>query len=104
MKKFLVLSMLLMSAIIFVPSAEAKSNNNNLPVNNSAPPQIQVQIGGQNRRNNRYNRYNRRARVVNSVRNVRVGRRIYRETYQTRYQPNGRVTTRLISRVFIGRY
>ncbi|MDQ3373834.1 MAG: hypothetical protein M3521_08105 [Acidobacteriota bacterium] len=105
MKKFLVLSMLLMSAVVFVPSAEAKSSNNNtLTANNSAVPQIQVQIGGQNRRNNRYNRYNRRARVVNSVRNVRVGRRIYRETYQTRYQPNGRVTTRLISRVFIGRY
>ncbi len=102
MKKFLVLSMLLMSAVVFVPSAEAKSSNNkNLTANNSAVPQIQVQIGQNRRRNNRYNR---RVRVVNSVRNVRVGRRIYRETYQTRYQPNGRVTTRLISRVFIGRY
>ena len=84
-----------------MPSAEAKSNNNNLTTNNSVVPQIQVQIG-QNRR--RYNPYNRRVRIVNSVRNVRVGRRIYRETYRTRYQPNGRVTTRLLSRVLIGRY
>ncbi len=102
MKKFLALSILLMSAVVFVPSIKAKSSNlNNLTASNNAEPQIQVQIG-QNRR--RYNRYNRRVRVVNSVRNVRVGRRIYRETYQTRYQPNGRVTRRLISRVFIGRY
>ncbi len=101
MKKFLALSLLLMSAVVFVPSIEAKSSNlNGLTANNSATPQIQIQLG-QNRRNNRYNR---RARVVTSVRNVRVGRRIYRETYQTRYQPNGRVVTRLVSRVLVSRY
>ena len=44
-------------------------------------------------------RYNRRARVVTQTRLVRSGRRVYRETYQTRYLPNGRTVTRLISRV-----
>lgn len=101
MKKFLALSILLMSAIIFVPSAEAKSGSYNSSANGSATaPQV---IYGQGQRR-RYNRNNRAVRVVTSVRNVRVGRRIYRETYQTKYQPNGRVTTRIISRVLVGRY
>lgn len=47
----------------------------------------------------RRGRYNRRVRVVNRTRLVRVGRRVYRETYQIRYFPNGRTQTRLISRV-----
>jgi hypothetical protein len=44
-------------------------------------------------------RINRRARVVTQTRLVRYGRRIFRETYQIRYLPNGRTQTRLISRV-----
>ncbi len=44
-------------------------------------------------------RYNRRGRVVTQTRLVRSGRRVYRETYQVRYFPNGRTVTRLISRV-----
>ncbi len=48
-------------------------------------------------RNRRYRRS--RVRVVNQSRLVRVGRRVYRETYQIRYLPNGRTQTRLISRV-----
>jgi hypothetical protein len=47
----------------------------------------------------RRGRYNRRVRVVNRSRLVRYGRRLYRETYQIRYFPNGRTQTRLISRV-----
>ena len=43
--------------------------------------------------------YNRRARVYTTTRLVRRGRRVYRETYQIRYLPNGRTVTRLISRV-----
>ena|ERR1051325_4732400 len=43
----------------------------------------------------------RRARVVTRTRLVRSGRRVYRETYQIRYMPNGRTVTRLISRVRI---
>ena len=41
----------------------------------------------------------RRARVYTTTRLVRRGRRVYRETYQIRYLPNGRTVTRLISRV-----
>jgi hypothetical protein len=50
----------------------------------------------------RYGRriYNRR-RAVTRSRVVRVGRRLYRETYVVRYLPNGRVHTQLISRVRI---
>ena len=50
----------------------------------------------------RYGRriYNRR-RTVRRTRVVRLGRRLYRETYVVRYLPNGRVDTRLISRVRI---
>ncbi len=94
MKKLLTTVLLFASAVIFVPSTEAKTGNSNLTANNAADPQINVRIG-QPRRNNR------RARVVNRTRIVRQGFRTYRETIQTRYQPNGRVTTRVISRVRI---
>lgn len=51
-------------------------------------------------RNRRWDRRNnRRVRTVTQSRLVRVGRRVYRETYQIRYLPNGRTQTRLISRV-----
>jgi hypothetical protein len=94
MKKLLTLSMLLASIAFTAFSTEAKTTT----ANNVAAPQIRVRLG-QNRRNNR--RYNRIVRVVTRTRNVRVGRQLYRETYQTRYMPNGRVVTRLISRVRI---
>ena len=51
----------------------------------------------------RYGRriYNRR-RTVTRTRVVRLGRRLFRETYVVRYLPNGRIVdTRLISRVRI---
>lgn len=89
MKKLLTTSLLLASAVIFIPSTEAKAaetNSANLAAN-SADPQV---------------RWNRRgARIVNRTRIVRRGMRTYREVWQTRYQPNGRVTTRMISRVRI---
>lgn len=44
-------------------------------------------------------RTNRRGYVTTQSRLVRVGRRVYRETYQVRRLPNGRTTARLISRV-----
>jgi len=98
MKKILSLSLLLLSAAVFVPSAEAKTNTTNvLTAGNAAAPQINVQIGRGNRR------YNRRAvRIV--TRNVRRGRVIYRETYRVVYRPNGTTRTELISRVRVGRY
>jgi len=50
----------------------------------------------------RYGRriYNRR-RTVRRTRVVRIGRRLYRETYVVRYLPNGYIDTRLITRVRI---
>ena len=98
MKKLLALAILSISSLAFVSSTEAKSiNAKNSPATSISEPQVRVQIG-------RNRRYNRRVRVVNQTRTVRRGRNLYRETYQTRYQANGRVTTRLISRVLIRRY
>ena len=98
MKKFLSLSVLLLSAIVFVPTAEAKTGSANLlTASNAAAPQVRVRIG----RNNR--RVNRRA-VRTYTRNVRRGRVIYRETYRVTYRPNGTTRTQLLSRVRVGRY
>jgi hypothetical protein len=94
MKKFLALTLLLGSAVIFVPSIEAKSTTNNtLALSNSATPQIRIQLGRRNRR--------RAARVVTRTRVVRAGFRTYREVVQYRYRPNGTVTTRVLSRTRI---
>jgi len=55
----------------------------------------------------RRDRWDRRAsrrrsvRRVTQARVVRIGRRLYRETYLVSYLPNGRTNTRLISRVRI---
>ena len=94
MKKFIALSLLLLSAVAFVPSAEAKTNT----TNNSVEPQINIQLG-QNRRNRQIRNNRGRVRVVNQTRIVRVGRQRYRETIQIRYLPNGRTQTRILSRV-----
>ena len=92
------MAILSVSSLAFVSSAEAKSNNTGSSAsNNAAEPQINVQIG-------RNRRYNRPVRVVTQTRTVRRGGNLYRETYQTRYQANGRVNTRLISRVLVRRY
>ncbi len=93
-KKFLSISLLALSAIVFVPSAEAKTNT--LAGLNNVAPQINVQIGRGNRR------VNRRA-VRTYTRNVRQGRFLYRETYRVVYRNNGTTRTQLVSRVRIGR-
>jgi len=82
----------------FVVPTEAKTtaNTNEIAtVAANATPQWQ-----------RYRRWDRRyerrgARAVTRSRIVRVGRRVYRETYVVRYFPNGRTDTRLISRTRI---
>jgi hypothetical protein len=95
MKKFIALSLLLLSAVAFVPSAEAKSNtSNNLTASNALEPQYSGQIYQNRRRNN-----NRTVRTY--VRNVRQGRAVYRETYRVVYRANGSTRTQLISRVRI---
>jgi hypothetical protein len=96
MKKLLALALTLASGLVASPVA-AKANETSLApaatVSANAAPQWQQNQGGWGRRNNR------RVRVVTQSRLVRVGRAIYRETYQVRYMPNGRTVTRLISRV-----
>lgn len=92
MKKLLTLTLLFVSAIIFVPSAEAKTSDSG--ANGS------VEVNYQ-QRNRYYQRNNRRVRVVTKTRIVRRGYLRYRETWQYRYLPNGQVKTRLISRTRI---
>lgn len=96
MKKLIALSVLAISiGSSAAVSAEAKSTDSSkssaVSTLNAVEPQIRVQLGNRNRY--------RRVRVVNRTRIVRVGFRRYRETVQYRYLPNGRVTTRVISRV-----
>ena len=93
MKKFLALAILSVSTVAFVPSVEAKSSG---AANVASVPQINIQLGQNRRRNNQ-------RRVTTQVRNVRVGRQVYRETYRVVYRPNGTTRTQLISRVRIGR-
>jgi hypothetical protein len=92
MKKYLALTAILGSLIIFAPAAaEAKT---------TASISGNIIFAGNAEQPRRY--YNRRsARVVNRTRIVRRGFRTYREVWQYRYQPNGRVTVRLISRTRI---
>ena len=94
MKKFIALSLLLLSAAAFVPSIEAKSNETNtLTVSNSIAPQYRGQVYQNRRRNNRT--------VRTYTRNVRSGRAVYRETYRVVYRANGTTRTQLVSRVRI---
>jgi hypothetical protein len=90
MKKLLGIALTLASIGIAAPAAEAKTNT---PAA-SAAAATAAQWGNRGR-------WDRRPRVTTQTRLVRVGRRVYRETYQVRYFPNGRVQTRLISRVRI---
>lgn len=89
---------LALTTLGFVIPAEAKTtaNNNEIAtVAANAAPQWR-----RDRRENR--RWNRRGtRAVTRSRIVRVGRRVYRETYVVRYLPNGRTDTRVISRTRI---
>lgn len=94
--KLVILSLVLGTLTAVVPAAEAKTS---APLNNAASaaivaPQIRVRIG-------RQRRHNRRMRTVTTTRITRVGRMRYRETIRTTYWPNGRTTSRVISRVRI---
>lgn len=88
MKKLLIFTLLFATLGVASISAEAKTDTktitNNLTVDSSAQP-------GRWR--------NRQPRVYYRTRYVRRGYRLYRETWQYRYLPNGRVISRLISRV-----
>ena len=93
MKKILGLVLAFATVGVVGLASEAKANEvslNNVTIAASAAPQWE-----------RGRRYNNRRRSVRRTRVVRVGRRLYRETYVVRYLPNGRVHTQLISRVRI---
>lgn len=96
MKKLIATALILASAGISALAADSKTNTTTeLSASNAAVAQ---QTGIRIRRGRRYYRpvYQRRARRV-VTRTRFVGR--YRETYQATYFPNGRIVTRLISRV-----
>ena len=96
MKKFLALTLTLASVGLAASSAEAKAAGPEhsvaaVRVSKAAPAAAQVW--------DRHYRRRDRVRVVTRTRFVRRGRQVWRETYQTRYLPNGRTVTRLVSRV-----
>ena len=90
MKKLLVAAIIFGSAVMFVPSVEAKSAG----AAAVSETQIIVQQPGR-----RWGRQRQRTRTYTRV--VRRGYRTYRETYRVTYRPNGRTVTRMISRVRI---
>jgi hypothetical protein len=96
MKKFLALTLTLASVGLAGGSVEAKAagpSNSVAAVNVSKAAPAAAQIW------NRRDRGRNRVRVTTQSRLVRSGRRVYRETYQVRYLPNGRTVTTLVSRV-----
>ncbi|MGI9035167.1 MAG: hypothetical protein ACR2GD_03900 [Pyrinomonadaceae bacterium] len=100
MKKFLTLSILSLSILITASFAEANTIGAAKPITpaaNALEPQVRIRIGRHGRIRRIYPI--RRVRVVTRTRFVHRGFRTYRETIQTRYLPNGRVITRVISRV-----
>ena len=97
MKKLLGMTLALASLGITGFASETKAaelSNTSVTVEASAAPQWQRDRWGRRV-------YNRRARTVRQTRVVRLGRRLYRETYLVTYRPNGRTDTRLVSRVRI---
>lgn len=96
MKKLLAVLSLAGSLAIGAVSANAETvKANPLNANAAEAPQVRIQVG----RNRRWN--NRQVRVVTQVRTVRVGRRVYRDTYRITYLPNGRTRSQLVSRVVL---
>ena len=85
MKKLLIFTFLMASFVFVVPTAEAKTTNS--ISSSSAITQPRFWRG--------------RRTVTTTSRLVRVGNRLYRDTYRITYFRNGRVDRRLISRIRI---
>jgi hypothetical protein len=96
MKKLLGVVLALASMGVVGIASEAKANEASVKA-----VTIAANASPQWERDRRGRRYNNRRRSVTRTRVVRVGRRLYRETYVVRYLPNGRIHTQLISRVRI---
>ena len=93
MKRAIILSLMLGSALIALPTVDANAGTPNAVTN----PQI-ITVRQQPVRYRRG-----RTRIVTSTRITRVGPYRYRETIRTTYFANGRTRTDVISRVRIGR-
>jgi hypothetical protein len=90
MKKLITLSLVLASTLFTATFASAQS---------FVPQQDRYDNNRRdNRRNDRNWRNTRGVRTVTQTRIVRQGFRTYRETIQIKYLPNGRTTTKVISR------
>ena len=96
-KKLLALA-LTVASVAFASAEDAKANNLSISATNAITANT---VEPQRRYRNRWGRNRGRVRVVTRTRLVHRGRRIYRETYQIRYLPNGRALTRRISFVRI---
>jgi hypothetical protein len=100
MKRLLAFALSLASIGFVASPAEAKLDksavSSGVTISANAPePQWQ----NRGRRRGWGRRSHRGVRVTTQTRFVRLGRRLYRETYQVRFLPNGRTQTTLISRV-----
>lgn len=97
MKKLITLSLVLVSTLFTATFASAQSYN---PQQNRYD-QNQRDNRWDNRRDDRNRRNNRGVRVTTQTRIVRQGFRTFRETIQVKYFPNGKVTTKVLSRTRI---
>jgi hypothetical protein len=102
MKRLLAFALALASLVFVAAPAEAKTAASAVSARvtvSANAPEPQWRNRG---RRNRWRRRHHRGDVVHvttQTRLVRVGWRVYRETYQVRFLPNGRTRARLISRV-----
>lgn len=95
MKKALILSLMLGTAVVVLPAVDV----NAATANAVTEPQVRVQIG--RNRNRRWNN-NRRTRTVTSTRTTWANGVRYRETIRTTYFANGRTRTVVVNRVRLG--
>jgi len=103
MKKFFA-GILMLLSFVFVGAWDSANATTTAAL---GKPQVQIQIGRPRRRYRdwRYRNWDYRARGDRIgygrtfTRDVQRGWRLYRETYQVRYLPNGMTQTVLISRV-----
>src|SRR5215210_1157342 len=91
MKKAFILSLMLGAGVVALPATDA----NAATTNSIGEPQINIQLGGNNRRRGR-------SRTVTSTRTTFVNGVRYRETIRTTYLANGRTRTTVVSRVRLG--
>ena len=94
MKKLFILSLIIASAAVAVPAAEASAKGIAGTVMESGSPQVWTQRRGRN-----WNRRYRRTVITTRTRWIN-GRR-YRERIRITYLPNGRTRVQVISRVRI---